>query len=350
MVTLLSPVVRTLAREAGFDLCGFARATPIPASTLTDWLEAGMAADMDWMGERLAERLDVRVLLPGAQTVIAVGCNYYQEDPVEDAPIARYARGRDYHATLKDRIRALRRKLEAICPSIETYNSVDTGPVMEKVWAARAGIGYVGRNGCLITEEFGSYVLLAVLIIDAPMDVYADGPAVDRCGGCNLCVTSCPTEAITADGRVDARLCLSYQTIENVEEVPEKLRRSLEGTVFGCDICQDVCPLNGSPVLADARFLPRAVASLGIREIAAMTPEQYRELVPGTPLGRAKYDGLRRNACYALGASGDESAVELLQLLSADSSPGVAAAAGWALTRLRGTHASHLHTNRIFPR
>jgi epoxyqueuosine reductase len=326
----------TLSREAGFDLSGFARAEPIPTETLGEWLAAGMDADMDWMGARMGERLDVGRLLPGAQTVMALACNYFVEGP-EASPVARYARGRDYHMTLRDRLRGLRRRLSASHPEVRTYGSVDSGPVMEKVWAARAGLGYVGRNGCLITEAFGSYVVLACLILDAEVDRYGGGPAADRCGTCSLCVSACPTEALDGQGRVDAGRCLSYQTIENRGGVPEALRSAMDGLAFGCDICQDVCPLNRHPVTADARFAPRAVATLGVRELAALTPAQYAELIPGTALARAKYDGLRRNAVYALGAARDAEAAPLLERLSQESNELVASAARWALERLRAS-------------
>jgi len=333
---LSSAWVQRLAKDAGFDLCGLARAEPIPARTLTEWLEAGMAADMDWMAERALDRLDVARVLPGARTVVAFACSYrVPDEAAEGSPIARYARGRDYHATMKDRIRAFRRGLSEAHPEVETYASVDTGPFMEKVWAARAGLGYVGRNACFITEPFGSYVVLAVLVMTAEVDVYASGPAVDRCGACNLCVNACPTGAISEAGAVDARLCLSYQTIENrAGTVPEALRPAMENIVFGCDICQDVCPLNVSVAEGGARFTPRAVAHLGVREIAALSPEDYGRLVPGTPLARAKYDGLRRNAAYALGAARDAGARAVLERLAADGEPRVAEAARWALSRL----------------
>jgi epoxyqueuosine reductase len=325
-----------LARESKFDLCGFAKAEPIPADTLLQWLEGGLGATMDWMGARALERLDVQRLLPGARTVVALGCNYYFPDAGSaPPPIARYARGRDYHATLRDRLRALRRRIEERSPNLRIYASVDTGPIMEKVWASRAGLGYVGRNGCFITEEFGSYVLLAAMILDADVDRYASGPAIDRCGTCNLCVTACPTEAIVADATVDARRCLSYQTIENRGHCPEPLRNALEGMAFGCDICQEVCPLNLSPVQADIRFAPRAVADLDVLQIAALTPERYRELVPGTAVARAKYDGLRRNAIYALGAAGTSTSLPVLEKLCADPSELVRGAARWAVDRIR---------------
>ena len=330
--------LRALAREAGFSLCGFARAEPIPADHLAAWLEAGLDADMDWMGERAAERLDVAKVFPGARTVVALACNYHREGDA-DGPIARYARGRDYHYTLKDRIRALRRGLSRQHPEVDTFASVDTGPMMEKVWAARAGLGYVGKNGCLITERFGSWVLLACLALDHEVDAYAGDPVADRCGTCHLCMMSCPTDAILEGKRVDAGRCLSYQTIENTGEIPEPLRPALAATVFGCDICQAVCPLNRHPIpTTDPRFAPRAIAELGVRELAALTPEQYQTLIPGTPLARARYDGLRRNAAYTLGATRDAGAEEILKRLAEDPNQAVGAAARWAIAQIASGH------------
>jgi epoxyqueuosine reductase len=334
---LPSAEIVALAREAGFDLCGLARAEPIPPEVLGEWLAAGLAADMDWMAARVAERSDVRNLVPGARTVISLACNYYVWEPeLESSPVSRYARGRDYHATLKDRLRALRRLFEAKWPGVPMYATVDTGPVMEKVWAARAGIGYVGRNGCLITPQFGSWVFLATGVLAAEVDRYADQLLADACGACSLCISSCPTDAILPNRAVDARRCLSYQTIENDGRVPEELRPFFENLVFGCDICQSVCPLNAMPVPVPAggRFAPRSVASLGVRQLAALTREEYAALIPGTPLARAGYDGLRRNAAYALGAVRDVGAEDLLARLVEDPSDAVADAARWALERI----------------
>jgi epoxyqueuosine reductase len=264
---------------------------------------------------------------------MALACNYHRED--RPSVIARYARGRDYHATLRDRLRAFRRALRAEFPSVHDYGSVDAAPVMEKVWAARAGLGYVGKNGCFITERFGSWVVLAAVILDAEVDAYADGPASDRCGRCNLCVTACPTGAIEPMARIDAQRCISYQTIENVGPVPAPLRDALEHHVFGCDVCQEVCPLNDAPLAAGPRFEPRPVAWLSCLQLAAMTREQYSHFVPGTALARAEYDGLRRNAAYALGAAREQRARDVLEGLTKDSHLGVREAALWALARLQ---------------
>jgi len=328
--------VRAMALEAGFDLCGFARPEPIPAPVLLEWLAAGMGADMDWLAERAADRLDPRRLLPGARTVVALACNYWTDGSgVESSPVARYARGRDYHATMRDRLRAFRRLLRAQWPALETYGSVDHGPFMEKVWAARAGLGSIARSGCLVTPRFGSWVVLAVLLVELEVDAYADGPTADRCGTCRLCIDACPTGALDGAGRVDSRACLSYQTIENEGPVPPEHREAMAPHVFGCDVCQDVCPLNVTPLPAlGARFLPRPVAGLDARGLAAMTPELYAELVPGTALARAGYDGLRRNAAYALGAARDASARPVLERLAQDPNGVVSDAARWALARL----------------
>jgi epoxyqueuosine reductase len=331
--------VRSLALEAGFHLVGFARAEALPPRTLLDWLEAGMAADMDWMTERAADRLDPRRLLPGAETVVALGCSYYGDASRGDlAPVASYARGRDYHATLHDRLRTLRRLLRAEFPDLSDFGSVDHSPLMEKVWAARAGLGYVARNGCLVTEAYGSWVVLAAMVLDRAVEAeaYAAGPVEERCGRCQLCVHACPTAALDGEGRVDARLCLSYQTIENAAAVPLGLRTAFEGTVFGCDVCQAVCPLNQAPLpVQDVRFAPRPVAALDVRAMAALTRAEYEALVPGTALARAGFDGLRRNAAYALGAAKDVGARAVLEALSSDASPRVSEAARWALERLQ---------------
>jgi len=336
--TLGAARVRSLARASGFDLVGFARAEPLPPRMLLDWLEAGMAADMDWMAERAADRLDPRRLLPGAKTVVALACNYFHEAAWAAAsPLASYARGRDYHATMLDRLRSLRRRLRAEFPDLADFGSVDHSPLMEKVWAARAGLGYVARNGCLVTPEFGSFVVLAGMVLDRAVEseAYGPGPAEDRCGRCRLCVDACPTDALDGEGRVDARRCLSYQTIENSGDVPLDLRSAFEGTVFGCDVCQTVCPLNQAPVpTLSARFAPRSVAALDARALAALSRPDYDVLVPGTALARAGFDGLRRNAAYALGAARDVGARAVLEVLCGDASQPVSEAARWALARL----------------
>ena len=321
-----------MARRAGFELVGFAKAEPITGEVLLDWLAAGHHADLDWMAQRMDERLDVTKLLPGARTVMALACNYWHSD--EPSPVARYARGRDYHATMRDRMRALRRSLRATFPGVNDYGSIDASPVMEKVWAVRAGLGTVTKNGCFTTHEFGSWVVLSAMILDAPVDVYAQALDEDPCGRCRICIDACPTSAIVADRVVDAGACLSYQTIENDQSVPAALRNAMQDTVFGCDICQDVCPLNMTPVKAGTRFEPRTLATQSVRALAAMSKAEYDAWVPGSPLSRAGYDGLRRNAAYALGATHDLGSRPVLERLLDDQNERVREAAQWALSRL----------------
>jgi epoxyqueuosine reductase len=331
--TLDADAVKQAALGARFALVGLARAEALDPGPLEAWLAAGHAADMDWMGRRIDERLDPRRVLPGAKTVIALAIGYHRPgDP--RSPVARYARGRDYHYAHRDRMKVLRKRLLALAPGVETYACVDTGVAMEKVWAARAGLGWIGKNGCLINPRLGSWLTLSVIYMDRAVDAY-DEPHDERCGACTLCLRGCPTKAFPSPGVVDARRCLSYQTIENKGEVPEGLRRAFRGRVFGCDVCQDVCPFNrGDVPEGDDRFAPRPLAGLPPAELAALAPAELERLAAGMALARATPDGLRRNALYAIGAARDREARPVAERLAEDASPTVRQAALWALKRL----------------
>jgi len=332
--------VRAAARAARFTLVGFAKPDPIDPTPLRTWLDAGHAADMDWMHRRVEDRLDPERVLPGVRTVVALGIAY-RRPASERSRLASYARGRDYHYAHRDRMRALRKALLELDPTMDTYACVDTGMAMEKVWAERAGLGWIGKNGLLINRELGSWLTLSVMFLDRAVDVY-DQPHENLCGACERCLKGCPTGAFPSPGVVDARLCLSYQSIENKGTVPEKLRRGFVGRVFGCDICQDVCPWNapGIPV-GDRRFEPRALSALSPVEMAALTEPEFKALSAGMAVARAQYDGFRRNALLAVGAQRDPAGVEVTRQLCEDPSPVVADAARWALARLaaprRGT-------------
>jgi epoxyqueuosine reductase len=333
---LTAEAVKEHALGVGFSLVGLARAEALDPGPLEAWLAAGHAADMDWMGRRMDERLDPRRVLPGAQTVIALAIGYHLSDEPQSprSPVARYARGRDYHYAHRDRMKTLRKRLLALSPGVETYACVDTGVAMEKVWAARAGLGWVGKNGCLINPRLGSWLTLSVMFMDRAVDAY-DQPHEDRCGDCTRCLGACPTKAFPAPGVVDARRCLSYQTIENRGEVPEDLRRAFRGRVFGCDVCQEVCPFNrGELPQGDARFTPRPLAALKAVDLAALSPDEFQAQAAGMALARSQYDGLRRNALYAIGASRDREALAVVESLTSDASPIVRDAAVWARDRL----------------
>jgi epoxyqueuosine reductase len=288
---------------------------------------------MDWMHRRVEERLNPCAVLPGARTVVALGIPY-RRPAVEKSRIASYARGRDYHYAHRDRMRALRKQLLLLDPNVETYACVDTGVAMEKVWAERAGLGFIGKNGLLITTSFGSWVTLSVMFLDRAVDQY-DTPHPRLCGDCTRCLAACPTGAFSSPGVVDARRCVAYQSIENRGTVPEAARKGFVARVFGCDICQDVCPFNrGDIPVGDRRFEPRPLAAMAPVEIAALTEEEFSRLAAGMAVVRARYDGLRRNALLAIGAGRDRSARAVAERLVGDESAIVSEAACWALGQI----------------
>ena len=330
---LSSEAVRAAGRAAQFSLVGLAPAAPLDPAPLERWLAAGYAADMTWMARRQPERLDPGVVLPGARTVIALAIAYHRPAS-ERAPVARYARGRDYHYAHRDRMRALRKRLLALDPTLQTYASVDTGVVMEKAWAERAGLGWIGKNGCLINPKLGSWLTLSVMFVDRAVDAY-DVPHERRCGDCALCLDACPTEAFAAPGVVDARRCIAYQSIENQGAVPTELRAGFAGRIFGCDVCQEVCPWNFRQAPeGDARFAPRPLSALSPAEVAALSPDDFERLASGMALARARYDGLRRNALYAIGSARDRGARAVVERLLDDPAPMIKEAAAWAKARL----------------
>ena len=331
---LAAEAVKAAARACQFTLVGLARAERLDPAPLTAWLSAGYAADMTWMARRLEERLDPTVVLTGARTVIALAIPYHRPPAEPASVIARYARGRDYHYAHRDRMKVLRKRLLALDPAVETYAAVDTGLAMEKVWAERAGLGWIGKNGCLINPKLGSWLTLSVMFMDRAVDLY-DAPHDPRCGACTLCLGACPTAAFAAPAVVDARRCIAYQSIENREPVPEDLRPAFRDRIFGCDVCQEVCPWNHrSQPEGDARFSPRPLAALSPAEVAALTVADFERLAAGMALARAQYDGLRRNALYSIGSAGDRAARPLVDRLADDPAPVVRDAARWARARL----------------
>jgi epoxyqueuosine reductase len=331
---LSADAVKAAARAARFSLVGLARAEALDPQPLQNWLASGYAADMTWMARRLPERLDPTAVLQGAQTVIALAIAYHRPAG-ETGAIARYARGRDYHYAHRDRMKDLRKRLLALDPTVETYASVDTGVAMEKVWAERAGLGWIGKNGCLINPRLGSWLTLSVMFVDRAVDAY-DAPAEQRCGDCALCLGACPTGAFAAPGVVDARRCISYHSIENQDVVPPPVREGFDGRIFGCDVCQEVCPWNHrTQPEGDSRFSPRPLSALAPAEVAALAPEEFERLAAGMAVARARYHGLRRNALYAIGSARDRGARDVVKRLVDDQDATVRDAAAWALDRLK---------------
>jgi epoxyqueuosine reductase len=327
---LAAAAVKAAARACQFALVGLAPADRLPEGPLQAWLAAGQNAGLGWMKDRLPERLDPRVVLPGARTVVALAISYHRPAD-ERSQVARYARGRDYHYVHRDRLKALRKRLLLLAPGIETYACVDTGVAMEKPWAERAGLGFIGKNGCLITPTHGSWVTLSVMFLDRAVDVY-DQPHGNLCGDCTRCLVGCPTNAFPSPGVVDARRCLAYHTIESPDLAPADLRPRLRGHTFGCDVCQEVCPFNHRDLPAgDERLKARPLGLMADEEIAALTRADFDRLAAGMSLVRAQYDGLRRNAILALSPARARRARPLLQRLCDDESPVVQAAARWVL-------------------
>ncbi len=332
--------VKEAAARAGFSKCGIARAEPLDPASLDRMLAAGAEADMAWLRAQREERLDPARVLPGARSVVALALSYHAEDgsgPRDfEGEVARYARGRDYHGVVKRKLAAMVAELSALDPGVRLWAGCDIGPVMEKAWAERAGIGWVGKNGCLITEEHGSWVVLAAVLTDRALA--PDAPHPERCGSCTACLAACPTGAIPEPGLIDARRCISFWTIERRGEVPAKMGEHLGRWVFGCDDCQSVCPWNrGIAPSADPGLVPLPGQSgLDLLPLITMTEEEYRRRYHGTALARARWDGLVRNGILQAGVHRDRRCLEAVRAHLGSSHAGVRAAAEWAVARMEG--------------
>jgi epoxyqueuosine reductase len=286
----------------GFAAVGIARATSLgtEAERLHEWLDRGYHASMRWMASRAEERVDPREVLRGARSIISVAVNYYTPEEHAGEPgagkVSRYAWGDDYHDILAEQLRTLWSWIQGEFPGVEGTWYVDTGPVMEKAWAERAGIGWIGKHANLITRSHGSWVFLGEII--TTLDLEPDSPAVDHCGTCTLCIEACPTQAIVQPYVVESQRCLSYLTIEHRGPIEGDVRDHFEGWVFGCDICQDVCPWNkkfATPT-DDDRFAPReGNLEPDLYEWGQMDSAEFRRRFSGSPIKRAKHEGLRRN-------------------------------------------------------
>ncbi len=332
----IKALIRRLAGELGFCLAGIAPAAPAAhAGRFRKFLERGYHADMAWLDRDPDRRCDVRNQLDGAAAVICLACSYapVPDDPTADL-IARYARGRDYHRALKSRAGRLAAELAKVVSHLETRICVDSSPVLERELAAAAGLGWIGRNGCLLHAEFGSYLLLAEIVINLPLP--ADDPQPSRCGSCRACVEACPTGAICDDGLIDSRRCLSYLTIEHRREIPEAFRPAMAEKVFGCDVCQQVCPFNRHAPAGDAELRgPTELARTSLVEMLLWTGGDWDRLTRGSAARRAKFEMYLRNAAIAAGNAGADDARPALEHLVRHPWPMVAEAARWALRRLQ---------------
>jgi epoxyqueuosine reductase len=354
-----SSQIKDLARTAGFDLCGIA---PVRGFSELEcfpaWIADGNHGAMQYMESRDErgdlKRSSLQSVAPWARSVIVCAVNYNTSEPYStqaaDASrgwISRYAWSReDYHDFVLRGLRQLESGIRTLMeesshwragPGDSLRSYVDTGPIIERVFAKYAGIGWIGKNTCIINQKLGSWLFLGVIL--TAIELEADLPAPDRCGTCTRCIDACPTDAIVAPGKLDARLCISYLTIEKRGEIPVHLRTGIGRHVFGCDICQDVCPWNRkSPPTAVPEFQPReGLVNPGLEWLATMPPEEFRTVFRGSPIRRTKLSGLRRNAVVAMGNSGDRKFVNTLKTLSDDADGLVAEHARWALQRLSST-------------
>jgi epoxyqueuosine reductase len=336
-------MVKQRGIELGFDLIGIAPAQqPLTYHYYEQWLSRKFHGEMGYMERRKEERKDVRNLLPDAKAVIVGAINYFVPDeclPETSEPrgrVARYAWGMDYHEVLLRKLEALLDYLRALLGDwVKGKAYVDTGPILERDFAVQAGLGWFGKNTCLISPKLGSYLLLGELLVNVPL---ASDPPFNRshCGKCTRCIEACPTGALMAPYQLDAKRCISYLTIELRGSIPRELRPLIGTWVFGCDICQEVCPWNrkAKPTREEA-FKPRPWASLELLRLLELTEEEFSELFRHSPLKRTKRWGLIRNACVALGNLREVKAVPLLvQLLHNDPNPIVREHAAWALGRI----------------
>lgn len=345
----LAERLQEIALALGFDRAGIARLEPTAESAFfRTWIERGHHGEMAWLARRVEERVDPRRLFEGARSALVVGLVYDRDDGEPPGAggvrVARYAGGADYHDVLGERLRNVGAALEALVQAPVRWRAwVDTGPVLERVLAAEAGLGWIGRNTCLIDPELGSYLFLGVLVTDLALEPGARMP--DHCGSCRACLDACPTDAFPEPYVLDATRCLSYTTIELRSEIPEPLRAPQGAWVFGCDACQDVCPWN----TRTRRAIPPDRA--GLRAALATRPEwrrptlawllsleeaAWRTATRRTALRRAKHRALLRNAIVAAGNSGDAALRPALQRFADGEDALLAEHARWALDRLAG--------------
>lgn len=306
--------IKEKALEIGFHKIGVARAGSLDNERehLKNWLERNFQGEMRWMEREPEKRSDPRLIFPAAKSVVVVALNYFtpheHEEDASQGKISRYAWGDDYHDVLKEKLRELLEFIKSIDAAADGKICVDTAPVMDKAWAARAGLGWLGKHSNLITREYGSWVFLGEILLNLELE-YETEAVADYCGTCRKCLDACPTGAIVAPYLVDSNRCLSYATIESrVPELPKEISEHQSGWLYGCDICQDVCPWNRfEKPTEEARFEPRETqTSVDLQKILAFSQEEYAARFRKSPLKRAKLAGLQRNARALSGNFGEE--------------------------------------------
>ncbi len=349
-ITKIVDLVKQTAHHVGFELAGIAPIRDFAElKHYPEWIAAGHAGEMKYMESRdeagQLKRASLRSAAPWARSVIVCAINYNTAHPystqVDDPDrgwISRYAWSReDYHEAVMRRLRVVEKSLrDAVGETtpLHTRCYVDTGPLVERVYAKYAGVGWIGKNTCILNQKLGSWLFLGVIL--SSLELEPDLPAPDRCGSCTRCIEACPTEALIAPYQLDSNKCISYLTIEKRGAIPEEMREGIGRHVLGCDICQDVCPWNRkAPATSAAEFQPReGLVNPALGWLAGIDAEEFREKFRGSPIRRTKRSGLRRNAAIAMGNSGDPRFTSVLERLAADDDPVVAESAQWSLEQL----------------
>jgi epoxyqueuosine reductase len=311
-VQISSAAVKHKASELGFDLCGIAAVDAYPElAFLREWLERGYAATMGWLARSADRRSDVRQVVPGARSVVVTGTLYNVDRPYSSAlpegiaRISRYAWGDDYHDVLAPRLDGLLAWMRDACDEpFDARVYVDTGPVQERVYAQYAGLGWIGKNTCLINADVGSWLFLGVIITTLALE--PDTQGLEQCGSCTRCLEACPTGALVESGVLDSNRCLSYLTIEHRGALPQAHQAEMGAHVYGCDICQEVCPYNQpAPRSTDSAWQPRhGLDHPTLIDLWQRSDDEWRALLKGSPMKRAKIEGLRRNVAVALRNAG----------------------------------------------
>ena len=292
--------IKDESKRLGFSSCGISKARFLSeeADNFEKWLTKGYQGSMSYLEKNIDKRLDPRLLVPGSKSVISLSYNYFPPKKLNEENnfiISKYAYGKDYHKVLKKKLKKLFASIREKIGEIEGRVFVDSAPIHERAWAKLSGLGWVGKNSLLINENKGSYFFLAEIICDLELEY--DEPVLNRCGSCTRCIDACPTDAITEAQVIDAKKCISYLTIENKENIPEELNGSLTDSIFGCDICQDVCPWNKrSTPHNEKEFLPnKELKKLKRKDWIEITEETFNKIFEGSAVKRTKYKGLTRN-------------------------------------------------------
>lgn len=337
-----SEQIKRLAREVGFDLAGIAPAvTPTGYHSFLDWLNQGYAGEMSYLERRKEAYEHPRYVMSSVRSVLMLTLNYQTETPPEvtgtEARVSRYAWGTiDYHKVIRKKLKQLSRLIREQYPDCETRGVVDTAPLLERDFAQLAGLGWIGKNTLLLNKREGSWFFLAGLLLSDELE-YDEPQQTSHCGTCTRCLEACPTDAFVEAGTLDARKCISYLTIELRDQpIPEELRPGMQDWMFGCDVCQDVCPWNRkAPISGEPAFQPvETFTPVDACELLTLDEAAFQERFQSTPMSRARRAGLLRNAAIVLGNRGDESAVPALLGVLNDEEPLIRGAAAWALGRL----------------